>query len=304
MYHVFKEQLQQIITQGTIRFDEPMSKHTSFAIGGPADIFIEPADVEEIRSVCDLLRREHIPYVIIGNGSNLLVADEGIRGVVIHLGKDFSEITVKDRILEIQAGASLARVARIALQESLTGFEFAAGIPGSFGGAVCMNAGAYGGEMKDILLDADLLTPQGQILTLTAEELELSYRHSIIFEKDYIVLSARIRLTPGDPSGIRERMEELAQARKEKQPLEYPSAGSTFKRPEGYFAGKLIQDAGLKGYTVGGAMVSEKHAGFVINHGGATAEEVRFLIHQVQKKIKAQFGVSMETEVRFIGFND
>ena len=196
------------------------------------------------------------------------------------------------------------KVARTALEASLTGFEFAAGIPGSFGGAVAMNAGAYGGEMKDILVDAEVLTPEGERLILTAEEMDLSYRHSVVFDKDYIVLSARIWLTPGETDRIRARMEELSAARREKQPLEYPSAGSTFKRPPGYFAGKLIQDAGLKGYTVGGAMVSEKHAGFVINQGGATAEEVRFLIRQVQKKVRDQFGVTLETEVRFLGFDD
>ena len=304
MEQKFQEQLQQIITHGAFFENEPMSRHTTFGIGGPADIFVDVSSADEIRQICQLTRSLEVPFFIVGNGSNLLVSDEGIRGVVIHLGKSFSEVERDGEIIKAQAGASLGKIARVALDASLTGFEFAAGIPGSFGGAVSMNAGAYGGEMKDILVDVDLLTPQGEIITLKAEDMDLSYRHSIVFDKDYIVLGARIRLQPGQEQEIREKMDQLARARKEKQPLEYPSAGSTFKRPTGYFAGKLIQDAGLKGYTVGGAMVSEKHAGFVINHGGATAQEVRFLIRQVQKKIQDKFGVHMEPEVRFLGFKD
>ena len=304
MEQEFQEQLRQIITHGAFFENEPMSRHTTFGIGGPADIFVDAASADEILKTCQLARSREVPFFIVGNGSNLLVSDEGIRGVVIHLGKAFSDVERDGDIIKAQAGATLGKIARTALDASLTGFEFAAGIPGSFGGAVSMNAGAYGGEMKDILLDVDLLTPQGEIITLKTEDMDLSYRHSIVFEKDYIVLGARIRLQPGDGQVIREKMDQLAQARREKQPLEYPSAGSTFKRPPGYFAGKLIQDAGLKGYTVGGAMVSEKHAGFVVNHGGATAEEVRFLIRQVQKRIQNQFGVHMEPEVRFLGFED
>jgi UDP-N-acetylmuramate dehydrogenase len=207
-------------------------------------------------------------------------------------------------MIEAEAGASLARIAKMAYEHGLTGMEFAAGIPGSLGGAVVMNAGAYKGEMKDILIEADVMTSEGDFLTLPAEELKLTYRGSCILEKGYIVLAARIGLKAGDPEAIRNRMDELAQARKEKQPLEYPSAGSTFKRPEGYFAGKLVQDAGLKGYTVGGAQVSKKHSGFVINVGGAEAEEICFLIRQVQKKVYRQFGVKLEPEVRFVGFDD
>ncbi len=304
MEQKFQKQLQQIITHGAFFENEPMSRHTTFGIGGPADIFVDVSSADEIRQICQLARSLEVPFFIVGNGSNLLVSDEGIRGLVIHLGKSFSEVERDGEIIKAQAGASLGKIARVALDASLTGFEFAAGIPGSFGGAVSMNAGAYGGEMKDILVDVDLLTPQGEIVTLKAEDMDLSYRHSIVFDKDYIVLGARIRLQPGQEQEIREKMDQLARARREKQPLEYPSAGSTFKRPTGYFAGKLIQDAGLKGYTVGGAMVSEKHAGFVVNHGGATAREVRFLICQVQKKIQDKFGVHMEPEVRFLGFED
>ena len=300
----FAEQLKNTLTEGTLLTNEPMSRHTSFCIGGPADYFVSVAGTDELKSVCRLCRSQGVPFFIVGNGSNLLVSDLGIRGVVIHLGRLFSEVELDGTILTVQAGAPMSKVARTALDASLTGFEFAAGIPGSFGGAVVMNAGAYGGEMEDILLDAELLTPEGDILVLSAEELDLSYRHSIVSDKGYIVLSARIGLTPGDPLKIRERMDQLSQARRQKQPLEYPSAGSTFKRPEGYYAGKLIQDTGLMGYTVGGAKVSEKHAGFVINQGGATAEEVRFLICQVQKKVREKFGVTMEPEVRFVGFEE
>ena len=304
MEQEFQNELQQIITHGAFFVNEPMSRHTTFGIGGPADIFVDVSSADEIRQICRLARSREVPFFIVGNGSNLLVSDEGIRGLVIHLGRSFSEVERDGEIIKAQAGASLGKIARVALDASLTGFEFAAGIPGSFGGAVSMNAGAYGGEMKDILVDVDLLTPQGEIITLKAEEMDLSYRHSIVFDENYIVLGARIRLQQGKEQEIREKMDQLARARKEKQPLEYPSAGSTFKRPTGYFAGKLIQDAGLKGYTVGGAMVSEKHAGFVVNHGGATAQEVRFLICQVQKKIQDKFGVHMEPEVRFLGFED
>ena len=300
----FQDELRQMIRQGAFLENEPMSRHTTFAIGGPADFFVDVACADEIVEICQLARSREVPFFIVGNGSNLLVSDEGIRGLVIHLGKSFSKVDRDGDIIKAQAGASLGKIARTALSASLTGFEFAAGIPGSFGGAVSMNAGAYGGEMKDVLLDVDLLTPQGQILTMGVEEMNLSYRHSIVFERDYIILGARIRLKTGVEEEIRKEMERLACARKEKQPLEYPSAGSTFKRPVGYYAGKLIQDAGLKGYTVGGAMVSGKHAGFVVNHGGATAEEVRFLIRQVQKKVREQSGVYLEPEVRFLGFED
>ncbi len=302
MNHVFQDSLEKILSQGTLLVNEPMHKHTSFSIGGPADYFVSVANADELSEVCRLCRSQGVPFYIVGNGSNLLVSDRGVRGVVIHLGKLFSDVERRGDILTVQAGAPMFKVARTALEASLAGFEFAAGIPGSFGGAVAMNAGAYGGEMKDILVDVEVLTPEGERLTLAAEEMDLSYRHSIVFDKDYIVLSARIKLIPGEADRIRARMEELSQARREKQPLEYPSAGSTFKRPTGYFAGKLIQDAGLKGYTVGGARVSEKHSGFVINQGGATAEEVCFLIRQVQKKVRDRFGVDLETEVRFLGF--
>ena len=304
MMQEFCHKLKNVITKGTVLTEEPMRMHTSFQIGGPAEIFVQPATGDEVRQAICLAKEEQIPFFVVGNGSNLLVSDDGFRGMIVQIGRNLQEISVEDNVIYAQAGALLSRVARTALEHGLTGMEFAAGIPGSLGGAVAMNAGAYGGEMKDILKDVEVLTPDGEIKILSLEELDLSYRHSCIFEKDYIVLSVHLQLEQGDKTVIRNRMDELARARREKQPLEYPSAGSTFKRPEGYFAGALIQDAGLKGYTVGGAQVSEKHSGFVVNRGGATAEEVLFLIKQVQKKVKSRFGVTMEPEVRMVGFTD
>lgn len=301
MIQEFCQKLKNQLQKGIVLEQEPMSRHTSFKIGGPADIFVQPASAEEMAQTLRLACEEQVPFFVMGNGSNLLVSDEGFRGMILHTG-GLKEISVEKDIIYAEAGATLRRVAKEAWEHGLTGLEFAAGIPGSLGGAVCMNAGAYGGEMKDVLLDVQVMTREGEIVFLSAKDLDLSYRHSVLQEKEYIVLSVRLHLTRGDKEQIKDRMDELAQARKEKQPLEYPSAGSTFKRPEGYFAGKLIQDAGLKGYTVGGAQVSEKHSGFVINRGNATAEEVLFLIRQVQKRIKQQFGVAMDTEVRMLGF--
>ena len=294
----------EISGEGNVLKDEPMKMHTTFRIGGPADYFIQPSKIEEIRRIVAVCRECSTPYYIMGNGSNLLVGDKGFRGVIVQVFKQMSDVYADGERVYAQAGALLSKTAAVACEASLTGMEFASGIPGTLGGALRMNAGAYGGEIKDVLLDAQVLTQDGEFLTLTAEELELSYRHSCIFEKNYVVVSARFAFEKGDADQIRGRMDELAKARREKQPLEFPSAGSTFKRPEGYFAGKLIQDAGLKGYTVGGAQVSEKHSGFVINRGGATAEEVVFLIKQVQKKVMKQFNVMMQPEVRFIGFTD
>jgi UDP-N-acetylmuramate dehydrogenase len=304
MRQEFVQNLKEHIVKGAVLEQEPMGRHTTFQVGGPADVFVEPGSREEVKYAVEAARNYQVPFFVTGNGSNLLVSDEGYRGMILHISKRLSQIKVVDTMIEAEAGASLARIAREALAHELTGMEFAAGIPGSLGGAVVMNAGAYKGEMKFILEDVDVMTSEGEYLTLPAQELDLSYRHSCILEKGYIVLAARLRLTPGNPEAIRNRMDELAVARKEKQPLEYPSAGSTFKRPEGYFAGRLVQDAGLKGYTVGGAQVSKKHGGFVINVGGAEAEEIRFLIRQVQKKVYRQFGVLLEPEVRFVGFDD
>lgn len=302
MGHDFIQKLKDHITEGVVLEHEPMGRHTTFQVGGPADIFVEPGSREELKFATREARRAQVPFFVTGNGSNLLVSDAGYRGMIVHIGRRLSQVEVSDTLIHAEAGASLARIAKEALGHGLTGLEFAAGIPGSLGGAVVMNAGAYGGELKDILMDVDVLTEGGDFLTIPSEELDMSYRHSNVSGNHYIVLGAGMRLSLGEQDAIKERMNELAAARKQKQPLEYPSAGSTFKRPEGYFAGKLIQDAGLKGYTVGGAQVSEKHSGFVINRGGADAAEIYFLIQQVQKKVNNQFGVTLEPEVRFIGF--
>lgn len=282
--------------------DEPMKKHTTFRIGGPADYYAEP-DMSRISKLIEMAKACDMPVTVIGNGSNLLVGDKGIRGLVIGIGKGISEITAQDNghIITAGAGAILAAVAANAAEASLSGLEFASGIPGSVGGAVVMNAGAYGGEIKDVLIDATVLTAEGELKTVTRDELDLSYRHSIVPEKGYIVLSARFRLTPKPKDEIKSYMAELRTKRVEKQPLEYPSAGSTFKRPEGYFAGKLIMDAGLRGYSVGDAQVSEKHCGFVVNKGEATAADVLTLIKDVQETVLKQFGVKLEPEVKMIG---
>ena len=297
----FYEKLSKITGEEQILLQEPMKKHTTFRIGGPADYLVLPQTVEEIADIVKLCRQEEMPWYIMGNGSNLLVADAGVRGVVIQLLRNFNQIQVEGSQIRIQAGAQNAAVARQALEASLTGFEFAAGIPGTIGGAVVMNAGAYGGEMKDILKEVTVLDQEGMIQRIPEEELELGYRTSIIAKKGYLVLEALIELKPGDPQEIRAVMDELKEKRVTKQPLEYPSAGSTFKRPEGYFAGKLIMDAGLRGFTVGGAQISEKHCGFVINKGGATAKDVTDLMEETKKVVMEKFGVALEPEVKRLG---
>ena len=294
------EDLCRIAGQDAVLRDEPMSRHTTFRTGGPAEILTVP-DMERLPDVVAFCRARQIPFLVIGNGSNLLCGDGGVEGVVIEIGKQMSEICIDGTLVTAQAGALLSGIAAKAAAEGLAGFEFAAGIPGSIGGAVVMNAGAYGGEMKDVLKEVRVLTPEGEVQNIPAGDLELSYRHSIVPERGYIVLSATLSLEKGDKQQIYDRMEELKKKRVAKQPLEYPSAGSTFKRPEGYFAGKLIEDAGLKGFRVGGAQVSEKHSGFVINRDHATAEEIRSLMEQVQQKVLEQFGVHLEPEVKFVG---
>ena len=281
--------------------NEPMKKHTTFRIGGPADYYLCPHSAEEIQKVVEICREEKMPYFILGNGSNLLVSDQGYRGVVIQLWKNVSDIRVEGCLVYAKAGASLAKIAAEALEEGLTGMEFAAGIPGTLGGAVVMNAGAYGGEMKDVLREVLVMDEQGKIFTLKKDALKLGYRTSAVKEKGYVVLAAVLELQQGNPEEIRSRMEELRQKRAEKQPLDMPSAGSTFKRPEGHFAGKLIMDAGLRGFSIGGAQVSEKHCGFVVNTGNATAGDVLALIREIQKTVREKFGVELETEVKFLG---
>lgn len=297
----FYEKLTKNIDKARVLTDEPMSKHTTFRVGGNADYFVVVRDVEEIKFVLSCCKEENLPYYILGNGSNLLVGDRGYRGVIIQIWKEMSNIKVEGTCIRAQAGVLLSKIGNVALDAGLTGFEFAAGIPGCLGGAVMMNAGAYGGEMKDVLKEVTVLTEDGECMTLQKEELELGYRTSIVAKKGYIVLEAVIQLDQGDKDKIKERMNELKLQRTTKQPLEYPSAGSTFKRPEGYFAGKLIQDAGLRGFQVGGAQVSEKHCGFVINKGGATAADIMELVSKVQEKIQAEFGVQLEMEIKRLG---
>ncbi len=295
------EKLERILARGVIREREPMSRHTTFRVGGPTDYYVEPENTEELAAVLGLCRGEGMPYYILGNGSNLLVSDRGYRGVIVALGRAWSQIEVDGARILAGAGAMLSAVARYALNAGLTGLEFASGIPGTVGGAVVMNAGAYGSEMKSVLLSASLLSRFGQVVTLPASELALGYRTSCIPEDGYVVLGVEMGLDFGDPGRIRRRMEELAIRRRERQPIEYPSAGSTFKRPKGHFAGKLIQDAGLCGFAVGGAQVSEKHCGFVINRGDATAADIMRLCRLVQDRVQEKFGVTMEMEVKILG---
>ena len=295
------EKFWNLLGKDRVLVDEPMKRHTTFRIGGPADFFLLPSTVDEVRGILEICREEELPYFILGNGSNLLVSDKGYRGVIIQLYRNFSNISVEGNEICASSGALLSQIAAAARNASLTGFEFAGGIPGTLGGAVFMNAGAYGGELKDVLKEAVVMTEQGEILTLPVEKLDMGYRTSRIKKAGYLVLEARLVLEQGDMDKIRDITKDLTEKRVSKQPLEYPSAGSTFKRPEGYFAGKLIMDAGLRGYLVGDAQVSEKHCGFVINKGNATAADVLTLIENVREKVQEQFGVTLEPEVKFLG---
>lgn len=291
----------KILGEEQVKVNEEMKKHTTFRVGGPAAYYIEPEDEQSLAALLNLCSQEAVPYFVLGNGSNMLVSDQGYEGVIISMGKLWGQCNIEDTVMTAGAGCLLSAMARQALEQSLTGLEFAAGIPGSFGGAVVMNAGAYGSEIKEVLTEARVMTDKGEILTIPASELELGYRTSCIPKNHYIVLGGTLQLQRGEKSEIQSMMEDLAGRRKEKQPLEYPSAGSTFKRPEGHFAGKLIQDAGLRGYRVGGAQVSEKHCGFVINREQATAADIWNLCQDVKKKVENEFGVTMELEVKTLG---
>lgn len=290
-----------ITGKDNVRINEPMKNHTTFKIGGPAQYYVTPESVTQIQEVVSLCRDMNIPLHVIGNGSNILVGDDGVDGVVLALFNTFSDYEIKDNVITAQAGMSLIKLAVIALREGLTGLEFASGIPGSVGGAVYMNAGAYDGQMKDVVTSVTVLDEAGNIRILGRNELDMGYRTSAVAKHNMIVLQVIIELKAGDKEQIKDRMNQLSELRKQKQPLEYPSAGSTFKRPEGYFAGKLIADAGLKGYSIGGAAVSEKHAGFVVNMGGATAKDVVELTDYIKKRIIEQFGVTLELEIKKIG---
>lgn len=301
MNQSFYDKLTSVIAKERVYVDEPMSRHTTFRVGGPADFFVTPKAKEEVRDVTRICKEAGMPYYIIGNGSNLLVSDAGYRGVIVQIYKEMNEVKVEGDLVKAQAGALLSGIAAKALGAELSGFEFASGIPGTIGGACVMNAGAYGGEMKDVLESVTVLTGEGKIIELGRNELELGYRTSVIAKKGYIVLGAVLKLERGDGEKIKTYMDELKEKRVTKQPLEYPSAGSTFKRPEGYFAGKLIEDAGLRGFQVGGAQVSEKHCGFVINRDHATAADIMELMRQVQIRVKENSGVDLEPEVKRLG---
>lgn len=296
------DNLKLIVGDTQVRTGESMNIHTTFRIGGCADYYVQPSSIEELQSLIRFLNKSDIECCVIGNGSNLLVSDKGIRGVVIQLSDTFDEVEyIDDVTVKVMSGMMLSRLGNKLADKGLAGFEFATGIPGSVGGAVRMNAGAYGGEIKDIIVSADVLDRSGRLISLSRDELELGYRTSCIAAMDYIVVSAVFRLQKGDTDTIKALIKELAVKRRAKQPLEYPSAGSTFKRPQGFFAAKLIEDAGLKGVSVGGAMVSEKHSGFVVNTGNATAKDVCMLTDMVKDKVKQQSGVDLELEVIKLG---
>lgn len=294
-------QFQDIVGTEQVLIQEPMKNHTTFRIGGPADCFIRPQDAGQVERILHICRENGMPWFVLGNGSNLLVSDQGFPGVIIQIFRNMSTIRVNGERLVVQAGALLSAVASRALKEGLSGLEFASGIPGTMGGAVVMNAGAYGGEMKDVIESVTVLDGDGKVRCLTREELQMGYRTSLVKKEGYTVLEAVLKLEQGDPAVISARMEELKEQRVSKQPLEYPSAGSTFKRPEGYFAGKLIMDSGLRGFQVGGAQISQKHCGFVVNTGDATAQDVVQLISQVQDIVYEKFQVKLEPEIRFLG---
>ena len=294
--------LKKFVSEENICLQEPMAGHTTFRIGGPADCFLQPENEEQLIQVQRYLSKVGIPFFVLGNGSNLLVSDGGYRGVIIQIGRKMSRIEVEGCIIKAQAGAPLAQVAKTAMEYGLTGLEFASGIPGTVGGGVVMNAGAYDGELSRVVVRVNAVNSEGESMELDNETMEFGYRTSAVKNSSLTVTEVIFRLEKGDREQIRAKMDDFAARRREKQPLEYPSAGSTFKRPEGYFAGKLIMEAGLRGYQCGGARVSDKHCGFVINTGGATAEDVRDVIHEVQEQVKDKFHVTLETEVIFLGW--
>jgi len=289
--------LESFLPAENIILNEPMSKHTTFRIGGNADCLLQIENAEQLSKVKNYLRKLEMPYFVLGNGSNLLVSDEGYRGVIMAVAEKMSEVTVEGNTIIAQAGAPMSKIARVALENGLTGFEFASGIPGTIGGGVVMNAGAYDGELKQVVTLVKVVDGEGNLLELDNEDMQFGYRTSAIKNSDFTAVEVGITLQQGDTEAIKARMDELAAKRREKQPLEFPSAGSTFKRPEGHFAGALIMNAGLRGYQIGGAQVSEKHCGFVINKGGATAADVEALIAHVQSEVKDKYGVDLEPEV-------
>lgn len=295
------EYIKEIVPEENILFDEPMSRHTTFRVGGEAKCLIKIEDKAQIMKLVPYLQLTGQEYFILGNGSNLLVGDRGYPGIIVKLDSNMGNITVEEDRIRVPAGTLLAKAAAVARDHGLTGLEFASGIPGTIGGGIVMNAGAYGGEMKQVVESVEVMNREGEILVLDNDTMEFGYRTSVIKERPFIVLETVLRLEKGNKEEISRRMEELAGKRREKQPLEFPSAGSTFKRPEGYFAGKLIMDANLRGYRIGGAQVSEKHCGFVVNCGNATALDVRDVIEEVQRQVKEKFNVTLEREVIYLG---
>ena len=299
-YKKFEGLFKEFYKSENVIVDAEMKNYVHFRVGGPADILLIPENKDQVVKTIEICKNNNIPYFVVGNGSNLLVRDGGIKGVVIKFN-EVKNITVQGEVIEAECGAMLKDVSNEALKSSLAGFEFACGIPGTIGGAVFMNAGAYDGEIAHVIESAEVIDNNGEIKVLSKDELELGYRSSVVMKKNYIVLSARFKLKHGEVRKIKEIVEDLTNKRESKQPLEYPSAGSTFKRPVGYYAGKLIQDAGLKGYVIGGAAVSEKHSGFVINKSNATAKDILDLIAHIQNEVKDKFDVELHPEVRIIG---
>lgn len=302
MNEIILRLLTEAVGSSNIAVNELMSKHTTFKIGGAADILVSPESLSQLKTVMRIIKQFKVPYTIIGNGSNILVGDKGIRGVVIEISGKMNKCVVDGTKITAESGIKLGGLASAALNANLTGIEFASGIPGTFGGALYMNAGAYGGEMKDVVESVTYYDIESEkIFTIPVDECDYGYRKSVFTSGGKIILSAVLNLEQGDYSDIKQSMAELSKKRNDKQPIDKPSAGSTFKRPEGYFAGTLIQDAGLKGTKIGGAEVSEKHAGFIINSDGATAEDVKNLIEYVKGEVHKKFGVTLEPEVKFIG---
>ncbi|MDD2573549.1 MAG: UDP-N-acetylmuramate dehydrogenase [Bacillota bacterium] len=295
------QQLKERIKPECIRLKEPMKEHTSFRIGGSADIMVLPDSARQIIDTVEICRSNSCPYYIMGNGTNLLVRDNGYRGVIIKTSANMKDCKVEGERVYGQSGILLSTLSKIIVSEGLEGFEYASGIPGTLGGAVTMNAGAYGGEIKDSIEWARVMNPDGDVMTYTKQQLELGYRTSIIQREDLIVLDCGLRFVRGDREAIQAKLDEYTRLRKAKQPLNVPSAGSTFKRPEGYYAGKLIEDAGLKGARIGDAQVSELHCGFIVNVGNATADDIIALINHVKKRVKERFNVELQPEVKVIG---
>ncbi|NLY44186.1 MAG: UDP-N-acetylmuramate dehydrogenase [Clostridiaceae bacterium] len=296
----FIQLLQENIGESSIKVKEPMKNHTSFRIGGDADIMVLPGNYEDIRVTMKICKEHDVPFFVMGNGSNLLVSDEGIRGVVIKTFKSLNRVKVDGEIIEAESGVLLSRLANIALENELTGLEFTSGIPGTLGGAIVMNAGAYDGEMKQVVLETTFIDEDGNIRTVKGDAHGFGYRTSVFQNSGKVIISSKIGLKKGNKQCIRDKMNDLNERRRQKQPLDLPSAGSVFKRPEGYFAGKLIEDCGLKGYRIGDAQVSEKHGGFIVNLGNAKAKEVMQLIEHIKKTVKDKFGVDLHTEIKII----